>query len=487
MAEWKISNDLPYLDEFPALYQLSEYPNTIWHQVNGELPYKTSFPELIRLSAPYPSSLWIQIPGELPYKTCFPSFYTASAPVHQSDYICAYDLHCDQNDFDNNGLCILCPTRCEITEELNGSYELSLEHPIDPEGRWKTLLELNIIKANGQLFRIYRKNTIMSSDGSKLRTVYARHIFYDLNDKLLEDVRPENKKGQEFITWIMAGMLDSDGSDYYPFYDYSWYSDIEKTATAYYVGTSPVAALIGEDNCFINRLGGELYRDNFYFSINERKEKSVEDAFNISYGIDMIDVEEDIDYSDFITHLIAKDNFGQGFGVGYVETPRLHHIVTKLVNFNYESANWDAFVSDSMNYFKMHSTPKINYKVTYANLQNCELYKDFIEMKRCNVGDTGKIFCEELGIETIQKVVKKTIDCLTGNTVSIELGNLNSSLTRLDKFSSTISSGSAAEKSVKAQANSIREVKIASLKTWEDAKGYKWNELTDITWQEVLK
>ena len=161
MAEWKISNDLPYLDEFPTLYQLSEYPNTIWHQVNGELPYKT----------------------------CFPSFYTASPPVHQSDYICAYDLHCDQNDFDNNGLCILCPTRCEITEELNGSYELSLEHPIDPEGRWKTLLELNIIKANGQLFRIYRKNTIMSSDGSKLRKVYARHIFYDLNDKLLEDVR----------------------------------------------------------------------------------------------------------------------------------------------------------------------------------------------------------------------------------------------------------------------------------------------------------
>lgn len=75
MAEWKISNDLPYLDEFPALYQISECPNTIWHQVNGELPYKTSFPEMIRLSAPYPSSLWIQIPGELPYKTCFPPLY----------------------------------------------------------------------------------------------------------------------------------------------------------------------------------------------------------------------------------------------------------------------------------------------------------------------------------------------------------------------------------------------------------------------------
>lgn len=72
---WIISNDIPYKTIFPTLYQLSEYPNTLWRQVNGKLPYKTCFPEMIRLSAPYPSSLWIQIPGELPYKTCFPPLY----------------------------------------------------------------------------------------------------------------------------------------------------------------------------------------------------------------------------------------------------------------------------------------------------------------------------------------------------------------------------------------------------------------------------
>lgn len=485
---WKqASGELPYIDECPVLYLITEYPNTLWRQINGKTPYKISFPELIQLSAPYPSSLWMQIPGGLPYKTCWPSFYTASPPVHQSDYICVYDLRCDQLDFDNNGLCILMPTVCEITEELNGQYELYMEHPIDEDGRWKTLLELNIVKADGQLFRIYRKNTSMSSDGSKLRTVYARHIFYDLNDKLLEDVRPENKNGQDFISWIMTNMFNEDPGHYYPFYDYSWYSDIKKTATAYYVGVSPVAALIGEDNCFLNRIGGELYRDNFYFSINERKEKSVEDAFNISYGIDMIDVEEDIDYSDLITHLRAKDNFGQSFAVSYVGTPRLHHNITKLVQFNYESGDFDAFAEDASSYFKMYSSPKINYKVTYANLQNCELYKDFIDLKHCNVGDTGKIFCEELGIETLQKVIKKTVDCLTGDVISIELGNLNSSLTRSDKFSSTISSGSAAEKAAQAAANSSRQTKIASLKTWNDAKDYKWIDLIDITWQEVLK
>lgn len=70
MAEWKISNDLPYLDEFPLLYQLSEYPNSLWKQVNGELPYKSSFPEMFDISDA-PESLW-RISDDLPYKLSFP-------------------------------------------------------------------------------------------------------------------------------------------------------------------------------------------------------------------------------------------------------------------------------------------------------------------------------------------------------------------------------------------------------------------------------
>lgn len=47
MAEWKISNDLPYLDEFPALYQISDCPNVSWAwRISDDIPYKLSFPPL---------------------------------------------------------------------------------------------------------------------------------------------------------------------------------------------------------------------------------------------------------------------------------------------------------------------------------------------------------------------------------------------------------------------------------------------------------
>lgn len=454
-----------------------------WYQKSGELPYKT-WPDIE--SAEGSGLVWHQKKGDLPYKG-WPSMYTASPPVSQNKYVCAYDMHCAQTDFDNNGICILCPTICEITEELNGAYELYMEHPIDAEGRWKHILELNIIKAGGQLFRIYRKQTALSSDGEKIRRAYARHIFYDLNDKLLDDVRPIQKNGQEFIDWIMTHMFNDDAGGFYPFYAYSWASDIETIATSYFQGSSPVGALIGEDNCFINRLGGEIHRDNFYFSINEKKEFSEENCFDIRYGIDMIDVEEIVDYSDIITHIRGWDNFGNGLFISYTGQTRLHHNVTRRVNFNYETPDWSSFASDVQAYFGAHWTPQISYRVTYANLENTELYKDFIELKKCNVGDTGTIYCEELDIETEQKVVKKTIDVLSGDTVSIELGNLSASLTRKDKFGNTISTGSAADKAASAATREADRAKIATIDTWRDAKAYNWQDLIRIKWQEVNK
>ena len=60
------------------------------------------------------------------------------------------------------------PTSASVHAVLNGVWEAALEHPIDPEGRWKYLAEENVVKMpsfNGeQLFRIKnRKNRIPGS------------------------------------------------------------------------------------------------------------------------------------------------------------------------------------------------------------------------------------------------------------------------------------------------------------------------------------
>lgn len=455
-----------------------------WHQTYGSLPFR-EWADAVIQEKEYPIGMWMQIKGDLPFKR-WPKMYTAVPPVKQHDYITVYDLHTLQTDFNNNGLTILTPISCEITEELNGVYELCLTHPLDKEGRWKELRELNIIKAEGQLFRIYKRVTSISA-GEKVRTVYARHIFYDLNDKILRDVRPTNKDGHDFIDYIMKNMFVDDPNGYFLFYNFSYASDIEKTATSYFQNVTPVAALIGEDNCFINRLGGELYRDNFYFSINEKREKSVHIEQPIRYGIEMTDIEEDIDYSEFVTYAYFKDNFGHGWGVSYVPTVRFAHNITRTFYVTYDEPNFEQLMADGRAYFDSVYQPKVTYTVQFANLRDTEMYKDFINLQEYNVGDTVVIYSEELEAETQQKIMRKVTDAITGRTIEITLGNLQGGLTRKDKMGSTISGSQidATQKAQQALQEELRKTKLKLMADWGMAKTTTWAEAKQFTWQEV--
>ena len=59
--------------------------------------------------------------------------------------ICVYPADC--KDFSNNGLGIVLPQSCTVTETLNGEWELTLIHPIDVDGKWTRLTEGCILRA----------------------------------------------------------------------------------------------------------------------------------------------------------------------------------------------------------------------------------------------------------------------------------------------------------------------------------------------------
>ena len=59
--------------------------------------------------------------------------------------ICVNPADC--TDYTTNGLCVLQPTTCEVTETLNGEWELSMIHPLDDRDRWSYLQVGCIIKA----------------------------------------------------------------------------------------------------------------------------------------------------------------------------------------------------------------------------------------------------------------------------------------------------------------------------------------------------
>lgn len=363
---------------------------------------------------------------------------TVITDIPESEYITVYNMR--ETNFSHNGIRILSPTSGSITEKLNGDYSLTLEHPIDDLGAWRSLLEFNIIKANGQLFRIYKKTTSLKSSGLATRTVYAQHIFYDLAHKLIKSCNITGMAGQQALDTIIASIFDDDVDGVYQMYDFSRYSDISKTvnASTEYELTSPIACMIGEDNSFINRLGGELYRNNFYFSICNRKEGSVDNAFNIVHGINMLEVEECVDYSEFCTYLHTEDNYGNMYAVSYVPSSQFPHNYAQGRKFNYSENNIEALGQDMTTYFEERWTPKITYTVKFANLKGSEQYKDFLNLANYNVGDSGLIYSEELDISTTQTIIEKTTDILTGEVTSITLGNFARSLIRKERYSNTI-------------------------------------------------
>ena len=59
--------------------------------------------------------------------------------------ICIYEADC--KDFSGNGLGVVTPQSCTVTETLNGEWELTLVHPIDEDGKWMRLTEGRILRA----------------------------------------------------------------------------------------------------------------------------------------------------------------------------------------------------------------------------------------------------------------------------------------------------------------------------------------------------
>ena len=78
----------------------------------------------------------------------------------------------DTTDFNNNGLGVLTPSSCIIRERMNGEYSLEMTHIYDDKEKWKLIEEHNVIRANGQLFRIYKVVKTLTEV-----EIYATHIF----------------------------------------------------------------------------------------------------------------------------------------------------------------------------------------------------------------------------------------------------------------------------------------------------------------------
>ena len=168
-------------------------------------------------------------------------------------------------------------------------------------------------------------------------------------------------------------------------------------------------------------------------------------AYSIRYGTDLTKISFKIDFSQWITNLICVDNFGSLVGVWYDTSGdwMVHHHKTKRVHFTYaELVDPDYAIErldkDTMNLWAQVSTPIISIEIKVAAIKNDPKYKDFLNLQNFDVGYSGQIYVEHLGIDVSMKIVSIRRNELTGEAISIVLGNSRGSLIRQTVLSQTI-------------------------------------------------
>ncbi|GAB6174510.1 hypothetical protein JCM15765_39880 [Paradesulfitobacterium aromaticivorans] len=315
-----------------------------------------------------------------------------------------------ETNFTYNGLVVLRDCKSAfVEEELNGKYELELEYPIDTRGKWAYLIEGNILKADGQLFRIYHKEKTMT--GIK---VSARHIFYDLLDNLVESCIIGNLNA--------AGALNAILSDTQYTQGYTSMSDIDVSNTYTIYKQNPVGAILGE-NGVISRYGGELVRDNFTISLLQ--ERGMDRGVLVSYGKNIVGIDETLDMGGVVTRILPIGKDGLLLPEKYLDSSLIGnypHPIVKPVEFTDIDTEAELRTA-GQNYLSQYDKPLVNYAVDFIELTKTEEYKHYSILETVYLGDTVTVRHSKLNLDLKCKVIRIKKNELINRIEEVELGS----------------------------------------------------------------
>lgn len=346
--------------------------------------------------------------------------------------------------YESNGLGLLVDAiSCQVEEESNGDFELTLVYPSDGSFFY-ALKQDNLIKADasdtlkGQLFRI---DTISKPLNGQV-TVYAKHISFDLaKNSLNEDINERN------INCENAGkhMLQKSDADS----RFSIESNIEMLGN-YSMDrkTDCLSAIAGTRGSLIDTFGNgaKLLRDNFTISVLNRRGK--DDNTLIAYKKNITGFTLEEDYSEIINiikpYATVTDEEGNESSI-YIDEIGVK--TSRYVEGDIIKSQWidfsDKFDEDETptkeklknlaeKYFNDNSCdlPKMTYKIEFQPLSQTEEYKEdgLYELEHIGMDDSVYIANSKYGIRDQARVIKTTYNVLAEKYISIELGDPKTTL-----------------------------------------------------------
>ena len=472
-----------------------------WYAAEGQYPMypeHIAWPPVLYSTQPYGTAVW-RIEEDAndgyPYIIFFPLIERIHYnPVKQRDIITVYDHRSTKADLLTNGLAILEPTSAVIHEVMNGEWTLTLTHPCDETGKWKYIRENNLVKCCGQLYTIKRLEWNLPTANTGEITATCEHVFYQLcdmwvyasnwgfTDNGLQESYWYNCK--QAISAIMSSAVTDDDSQDMIRYAYEWESDWEFTIPWCCIinetGTTPVELLLGT-NGIIGSMGGELYRDNFYFSIQSRMESAKDDAFDIRIGENLCGVQRTVDVSQCATLLRLYEGHGSGFiAVSYDGRDAFPlfqwpHNITRSDSYTFPDDVFNKAVQEGRSLmeplsqiafarWRKNALPIVCYDITVKDVRQNPDFEG-IEGYRFKVGDEGRIYDERLGGTIKLRITETETDGITGEVTRVVFGS-KSSFTR----------GAAYPNSAEIQPSNVTGAKYlrdANYKRMIDANGKK--------------
>ena len=285
-----------------------------------------------------------------------------------------------------------------------------------------------------QPFRIYR----VVPELDKV-TVYARHIFYDLLDNMIQSLKPSpSAVGASVVQSLSGACLSS--------HDFSFYSDLTSTAEdVEWENVNPVEALLGE-NGLVSKYGAELARDWYDVFLVRRVGNNTD--VSIREKKNLTGISYDVDETDVVTRIMPTGEDADGnilyLPELYLDSPNLNaYTHPKWIHLPVSEAkevtDGDESKSKTQCYAEMRKAaqdeyakgcdlPTITLKVDFVNCSDAEEYKQYAALTNIFLGDSVRVIARRVGVEVSMRMTQYTYDCLTKKYTSVTLGTVADAL-----------------------------------------------------------
>lgn len=335
----------------------------------------------------------------------------------------------NETSFASNGLGALSDCiRCEVTEELNGIYEMELDVPIS--GRhYRDIKARRIIYAmtpgGKQPFEVYR----ISKPINGVVTVYCQHLSYRLLKMTTSLFSSPTcaAAGAELATQAST----AEGA--------TWTFWTDKDIHSMYRVAYPKTirnCFGGEQGSMIQLYGGELEWDKRTIKLHTHR--GANNGVEIRYGKNMSDINDDDNAADVYKSVIPywyQEGGNCIVGSKVTKSTALSASFDLTIPLDcsseFQSEPTAAQLTAYAQTYIDARTPTVSDEtitVSFVPLAGSSGYEGLEELETVNIGDTVTVINPMLGVSTQKKANKYVYDALNERYISVELGAKKSTL-----------------------------------------------------------